>query len=73
MPLCLVIPSGKHACDLWVDSCRPRIPNQIPENLHKRNSTCSERRGGFRITIFDDRTRGDNSKPRLERVVVAGE
>ena len=30
-------------------------------------------RDGFRITIFDERTRGDNSKPRLERVVVAGE
>ncbi len=28
---------------------------------------------GFRITIFDERTRGDNWKPRLERVVVAGE
>ena len=28
---------------------------------------------GFRITIFDTRTRGDNWKPRLERVVVAGE
>ena len=28
---------------------------------------------GFRITIFDNRTRGDHSKPRLERVVVAGE
>ena len=27
---------------------------------------------GFRITIFDERTRGDNAKPRLERVVVAG-
>jgi hypothetical protein len=27
----------------------------------------------FRITIFDERTRGDNWKPRLERVVVAGE
>jgi len=26
-----------------------------------------------RITIFDDRRRGDNWKPRLERVVVAGE
>ena len=22
MPLCLVIPSGKHACDLWVESRR---------------------------------------------------
>ena len=31
------------------------------------------RRGGFRNTIFDNRTRGDSSKPRLERVVVAGE
>jgi len=29
-------------------------------------------RAGFRITIFDNRTRGDNLKPRLERVVVAG-
>jgi hypothetical protein len=28
---------------------------------------------GFRITIFDTRTRGDNSKPRLEWVVVVGE
>ena len=25
---------------------------------------------GFRITIFNNRTRGDNSKQRLERVVV---
>ncbi len=31
------------------------------------------RRGGFRITNFDGRSRGDNSKPRLERVVVAEE
>ncbi len=30
-------------------------------------------RSGFRITIFDNCGRGDNSKPRLERVVVAGE
>jgi hypothetical protein len=29
-------------------------------------------RSGFRFTIFDERTRGDNSKPPLERV-VAGE
>ena len=28
--------------------------------------------GMLRITIFNDQTRGDNSKPRLERVVVAG-
>jgi hypothetical protein len=33
---------------------------------------CNQR-SGFRITIFDNRTRGDNSKPRLERVVAAGE
>jgi len=37
-----------------------------------RCSHCN-RRSGFRITIFDNRTRGDNSKPRLERVVVAGD
>ena len=37
-----------------------------------RCSHCN-RRSGFRISIFDNRTRGDNSKPRLERVVVAGE
>ena len=37
-----------------------------------RCSHCN-RRSGFRITIFDERTRGDNSKTRLERVVVAGE
>lgn len=37
-----------------------------------RCSNCN-RRNGFRITIFDNRTRGDNSKPRLERLVVAGE
>ena len=41
------------------------------------NSGCGathcNRRSGFRITIFDKRSRGDNSKPRLERVVVAGE
>ena len=30
------------------------------------------RRSGFRITIFDVRTRGDNLKPRLERVVWRG-
>ena len=29
-------------------------------------------RAGFRITIFDERSRGDNSKPRLERVVGGG-
>ena len=28
--------------------------------------------GRVRISIFDDLARGDNSKPRLERVVVAG-
>ena len=29
-------------------------------------------RRGFRITIFDECSRGDNLKPRLERVVVGG-
>jgi len=29
-------------------------------------------RTGFSITIFDSRARGDNWKPRLEQVVVAG-
>jgi len=37
-----------------------------------RCSHCN-RRAGFGITIFDTRTRGDNWKPRLERVVVVGE
>ena len=37
-----------------------------------RCSHCNAR-AGFRITILDTRTRGDNWKPRLERVVVAGE
>jgi hypothetical protein len=36
-----------------------------------RCSHCNARLG-FRITVFDTRTRGDNWKPRLERVVVAG-
>ena len=31
------------------------------------------RRSGFRITIFDNCTRGDSSKPRLERMVMAGD
>jgi len=30
-----------------------------------------QRQSGFRISIFDERSRGDSSKPRLERVVVA--
>jgi len=37
-----------------------------------RCSHCN-RRSGFRITSFDERTCGDSFKPRLERVVVAGE
>jgi len=31
------------------------------------------RRGEFWITIFDERSRGDSSKPRSERVVVVEE
>lgn len=30
------------------------------------------RTSGFRIAIFDGRDRGDNSKPRRERVIVPG-
>ena len=30
-----------------------------------------QRQSGFQISIFDERSRGDSSKPRLERVVVA--
>ena len=37
-----------------------------------RCSHCNAR-VGFRITIFNTRTCGDNWKPRLERVVVARE
>jgi hypothetical protein len=37
-----------------------------------RCSHCNAR-AGFRITIFNERTRGDSSKPRLERAVVVGE
>jgi hypothetical protein len=37
-----------------------------------RCSHCNAR-AGFRIAIFDTRTRGDNWKPQLERLVVAGE
>jgi hypothetical protein len=37
-----------------------------------RCSRCNARMG-FRITIFDTRTRGDNWKPRLERVVAGSE
>ncbi len=37
-----------------------------------RCSHCNAR-AGFRIIIFDARTRGDNAKPTLEQVVVAGE
>ena len=36
-----------------------------------RCSHCNAR-AGFRITIFDGRTRGDSSKPRLERLVATG-
>jgi hypothetical protein len=52
--------------------------NPCLEGLHKPicNSGCGARGAiagaGFRITIFDERSRGDNSKPRLERVVVGG-
>ena len=51
---------------------RHRVPSDFlvyDLQFRLRCSHCN-RRAGFRITIFDNRTRGDNSKPRLERVVV---
>ena len=54
---------------------RRRLPSDFlvyDLQFRLRCKGCNEWRG-FRITIFDNRTRGDNSKPGLERVVVAGE
>ena len=54
---------------------RHRLPSDFlvyDLQFRLRCSHCN-RRSGFRITIFDERSRGDSSKPRLERVVVAGE
>ena len=53
---------------------RYRVPSDtlvFDLQFRLRCSHCN-RRSGFRITIFDNRTRGDNAKPRLERAVVAG-
>jgi hypothetical protein len=53
---------------------RHRVPSDFlvyDLQFRLRCSHCNAR-AGFRITIFDTRTRGDNWKPRLERVVVAG-
>jgi hypothetical protein len=54
---------------------RHRVPSDFlvyDLQFRLRCSHCNAR-AGFRITIFDTRTRGDNPKPRLERVAVAGE
>ena len=54
---------------------RHRVPSDtlvFDLQFRLRCSHCNGR-AGFRVTIFDTRTRGDNWKPRLERVVVAGE
>jgi hypothetical protein len=54
---------------------RHRVPSDFlvyDLQFQLRCSHCNDR-AGFRITVFDTRTRGDSSKPRLERVVVAGE
>ena len=51
---------------------RHRIPSDtlvFDLQFRLRCKGCN-RWSGFRITIFDNRTRGDNAKPRLERVVV---
>ena len=53
---------------------RHRVPSDFlvyDLQFRLRCSHCNAR-VGFRITILDERTRWDNSKPRLERV-VAGE
>ena len=58
-------------CVQW----RHRVPSDFlvyDLQYRLRCSHCNTR-AGFRITIFDTRTRGDDWKPRLERVVVAGE
>ena len=52
---------------------RHRVPSDFlvyELQFRLRCSHCNAR-AGFRITILDTRTRGDNWKPRLERVVVA--
>ena len=54
---------------------RQRVPSDtlvFDLQFRLRCSHCNAR-AGFCITILDERTRWDNSKPRLERVVVAGE
>ena len=54
---------------------RYRVPSDtlvFDLQFRLRCTGCNNRRG-FRITIFDNRTCGDNSMPLLERVVVAGE
>jgi hypothetical protein len=54
---------------------RHRVPSDflVYDLQFPLRCTCCNCRRGFRITIFDTRTRGDNWKQRLERVVVAGE
>jgi len=54
---------------------RHRVPSDtlVFDLQFRLRCTHCNARAGFRITIFDTRTRGDNWKPRLERVVVAGE
>ena len=54
---------------------RHRVPSDFlvyDLQFRLRCSHCNAR-AGFRITILDERTRWDNSKPRLERVVVGSE
>jgi len=53
---------------------RHRVPSDflVYDLQFRLRCTHCNARVGFRITILDERTRWDNSKPRLERVVVAG-
>jgi hypothetical protein len=48
---------------------RHRVPSDflVYDLQFRLRCTYCNARAGFRITIFDTRTRGDNAKPRLER------
>jgi hypothetical protein len=54
---------------------RHRVPSDtlVFDLQFRLRCTHCNRRSGFRIAIFDERTRGDNSKLRLERIGVRGE
>jgi len=64
------------ACGRWVDFIpqsveRRKWPRKAIIRELKFRCTACNRRSGFRITIFDERTRGDDTR-RKERVIVPG-